>query len=223
MADQLMTLNIWQERIIRDLSGGDVPNDTPYDPGFVVEHIRDAINEELKVEILGRRGGDSDDKSKVTQYIYSYTVTVQFDKPTRRAYAALPSYFLSLKYNKGIVAVIPFTPSSNMLKSMVRISNPGVTSQLPHADLEQNNWGYYSEGMKLWFMRDVTRDNITQVLVKLLCAAPITADWDDVLPLTPESIGRISDVVKQRVMMRVPQDRIEDEDPNLRATNEARK
>lgn len=221
--DQFVTLNILQERLIRKLSGGDIPNDTPYDPAFAIEVIRDAMNEELKREILTRRGGDSDDKSAVSQYIYSYSVDVQVDTVTRRAYAALPSYFLSLKYNKGIRAVIPLSASSDILKGMIRIDNPTVTSRLPHADLEQNNQGYYTEGMTVYFMRDIKRDRIDKVYIKLLVAAPITMGWDDPLPLTPESLGRIMDIAEQRMMERVPQDRIADENPNLRATNESRK
>ena len=221
--DAFVTLNILQERLIRKLSGGDVPNDSPYDPAFAIEVIRDAMNEELKREILTRRSGDSDDKSAVSQYIYSYTVPVTIDTATRRAKAALPSYFLSLKYNKGIRAVIPLTQSSDILKSMIRIDNPGITSRLPHGDLEQYNQGYYVEGMTIYFMRDIKRDNINQVYIKLLIAAPLTLGWDDPLPLTPESLGRIMDVAEQRMMERVPQDRIADENPNLRSTNEARK
>lgn len=215
------TLNILSERVIRDLSGGDIPMESPYDQSHVIEHVRDAMNEELKREILVRRGGDSDDKSAISQYIYTYqNIQVKRDITTRRTYAELPSYFLSLKYNKGIHSVSTMTDSLNR---MIRIANPGVTSKLPHADLEKVNFGYYVEGMTVFWMRDILQERISSVMIKLLIAAPITLGIDDPLPLTPESLGRILDVAKARVQARTPQDRIADEDPNLRQVNESRK
>lgn len=220
MADWV-TLTILAERAIRPLVGGDDPNDSPFDMDFVIEECRDAMNQELKMEILSRRGGDSDDKSPIAQFIYTYPgIPVIKDAVTNRVYSELPSYWLSLKYNKGIRSV---SQEKKSLKAMIRISNPSVTAHLPHASLEEDNYGYYIEGMRIYWMRDIKADGINIVMIKLLIAAPITLGVDDPLPLLPEQTGRILDIVRQRISIKSPQDRIEDEDPNLRATNEARK
>lgn len=222
MADALWpTLRILAERATRPLTGGDDPNDSPYDEDFVIEEVRDAMNQELKVEILQRRGGDSDDKSPISQFIYTYTdIEVQKDNTTERVFAELPSHFLSLKYNKGIRSV---SENKKSTLTMIRCANPGVTANLPHADLEQRTFHYYLEGMRVYWLRNILKDGINKVMIKLIVAAPLTLNIDDPLPLLPEQVGRILDIVRARIRPLQPQDRIEDENPNLRSTNEARK
>lgn len=222
MADPIFyTLNKMAELTLRPLDGGDHPDDSPYDFDFVIEELRLAMNEDLKVEILGRRGGDSDDKSPIAQCIYTYTdIDVTFDSKTNRVFAELPSYFLSLKYNKGIRSVSTNTGS---LKPMIKCHNPGVTAHLPHASLEQENYLYYIEGMRVFWMRDIKKDGINKVMIKLMIAAPATIGPDDILPLMPENAARIMEVVRKRISVKAPQDRIADGNPNLRNTNEARK
>lgn len=216
------TLNILQERVIKELSGGEIPNDTPYDPDFVIMTVRDAMNEDLKLELLGKRTGQTDDKSAVSQYIATYpSIELQFDTVTKRVYAELPSYWLTLKYNKGIHSI---SKNEGSLQPYIRISNPGITSHLPHANYENiGNAAYYMEGLRAYWMRDIKRDGERFVMFKLIIAAPITIGLDEPLPLLPESLGRIIDVVKARILNKFPQDRIADNNPNLRATNEQRK
>ena len=167
---ELTTIRMIAERVERDLVGGDIPIDSPYDQDYIIEHVRDAMNEDLKVEILQKRGsqGREDDKSAVAQYIATYEVDVQSDKSTNRVFAELPAYFLSLKRQKGIHAV---SSAKKSLKRYIRVYNPGVTSNLPHATLEGVNEGYYIEGMRVFFMRDILRDKINKVLIKLIIAA----------------------------------------------------
>lgn len=143
----LYTFNILAEQIIRDLSNGPIPADSPYDPAYVKNHIRNAMEENLKMEILKKRTGDEDDRSPVTQCIFTYTRSVLYDTPTNRAYAELPSYFQALKYNKGIHSVSKLKDS---IHPMIPMNNHMVSSFLPHGDLERLNWGYYVEGMRVF-------------------------------------------------------------------------
>lgn len=211
------TFNILAERIIRDLSNGPISSDSPYDPEYIKLKIRDAMQESLKMEILGKRTGQTDDKEPPTSCIFTYTLDVLIESATHRVYIELPSYFVSLKYNKGIHSVAPVKKS---LHAMIRVQNPTVSSHLPHADLERANYGYYVEGLKVFWMRDIIKDDITRVLVKLVSAAPSNFGDDDVLPLIPENIGTIEDIVKARVQNKGVQDRIADGNPNIRAINE---
>lgn len=215
----IATLNILTERLIRRLSGGDIPDDSPYNPAFVQEEIRDTINEDFKAEILRRRAGDEDDNEKgvIPQFIVAYPdIPVLAELSTERVYAELPAYFISMKHNKGIYSV---GPMKKQLKPMVRVSNPEVTARLPHANLEGQNYLYYVEGMRVYWMRDIKRDKIDKVMIKLQIAAS-SPSGDDPLPLLPESIARILDIAAMRVQNKFPQDRLNDGNPNLRALNE---
>jgi hypothetical protein len=212
-----------QERVIRDLSGGDIPNDSPYDPAYVIQHLREAMNEDLEFKMLQKRGGDEDDKSHITQYIATYkNIEVKKDNTTQEIYAELPGEFISIKHNKGIHSVHKQEGVNKKvhLLPMIRVTNPGVTMNLPHANFEKKNWGYYTEGMRVIWMRDIKRDNITHVCMKLLIAAPESIGLDDPLPILPESAARIMDRVKLRVQNKFTQDRLLDNNPNLRAQNQ---
>jgi hypothetical protein len=121
-----------------------------------------------------------------------------------------------LKYNKGIYSVADMrTP----YKHMVPVANPGVTYNLIHSSFERDNYGYTQEGMRGYFMRDPHRDGVKKLLVQLLLPAPESIGLDEPLPLIPENISRIKDIVMQRIATRMPQDRLNDNDPNLRVTN----
>lgn len=210
------------ERAVKEISGGDIPNDSPYDMDFVMRTVRDTFNEDVKLEILSRRGGNSDDKSAIVQAIYTYPdLAVEWDNVTKRCFTALPSVFMSLKYNKGIHSI---SKTDGSLQPFIRITNPGVTSHLPHANYE--TWeqvAYYVEQLTAYYMRDVRRDQLSKVMVKLRVMVPSTLGPDDPLPIIPENMARIVDTVKQRILNKYPQDRIADNDPNLRAANESRK
>ena len=212
------TLGTLAERIIRDLSGGDIPSDSPYKFEFVIEHVRDAMAEDLKLEMIQRRGqgGKEDDRSPVTQFIATYPdVAVKVETLTGRSYIDLPTAYPSLKFNKGIYWI----SKMQSMKPFIPVAYPSVVLQLSHGDFERDNWGYYAEGLKVFFLRDMTKDEIKKVLLKLIVPAADTLGPDDPLPLLPENVGRIMDTVKQRIQNRALQDRLNDNNPNLRATN----
>jgi len=126
----------------------------------------------------------------------------------------LPPY-MSMKFNNGV----RISPMKAPNKRFIPISNPGVTSNLLHGDLERESQGFYLEGQKAFFMRDITRDEIKKVLLRIVMAAPESLGIDDPLPLLPENIGRIKDLVKARVQNKVANDRLNDNNPNPRVTN----
>lgn len=209
------TLNAGAERVIRKLSGGDIPNDSPYDPAYVREDIRDAIFEDLQLKFLENRQGDQDDKGPIAIYIATYgPIDVSKDDATDRVYAELPGRFISMKFNKGIHSVSEMKKS---LKPMIRVQTPEVTARLPHRDMEIF---WYNEGLRVFWLRDIKRDGIHKVLIKLAITAPETWGADDELPILPERWAKILDIALQRTQVRYPQDRLNDNNPNLRALNE---
>ena len=216
------TLGTIAERVIRRLSGGDIPSDSPYKMEFVIEDVRDALAEDLKLEILQRRGagGAEDDRTPVTQAIATYlNIAVKEDPVTKQVYIDLPSNYMSLKFNKGIHWVADMrTP----LVQMIPVANAGVTVNLPHADMERQSYGFYVEGQKLLWIRNILRDKVTKVLVKLIVAAADTLGVDEPLTVLPENVARVIDRVVQMQQMnpRLPQDRLNDNNPNLRPQNQ---
>lgn len=155
--------------------------------------------------------------STVTLYIATYeNIEVKVEVSTGRVYVDIPSVPMTLRYNKGLHAL---SPMKNPLKRYIPVSNPGVTAQLPHADLERENYGYYQEGLKAYWMRDIKRDGVTKVLMKLLVPAPDTWGIDEPLPLIGENVSRIMDMVKYRIKNPGVADRISDGNQNLRAKN----
>jgi len=211
------TLAMIAERVIRDLSGGDIPSDSPYKMEFVIAHVRDTIREDWKLEMLNRRGGGEDDRTAITQYIATFpNIEVKIETSTFRAYIDLPSNYTSMKFNRGVFAISRMNQPN---KRMIPVANPGVTSQLPHGDFERDNFGYYTEGLKSFFTRDIKKDGIDKVLLKLLVPAPDTWGINDPLPIIPENLGKIMDIIKMRVQNKFPNDRLNDNNPNPRAAN----
>lgn len=212
------TLGTTAERVIRRLSGGDIPSDSPYKMEFIVADVRDMFRADLKLEVLERRTGQEDDRTPVTQYIATYfDIPVQLEILTKRAYIDMPSNYMSLKHNKGIHWVASMrTPN----RKMILIANPSVAINLPQADLERLNYGYYVEGLRIYWMRDIMKDKEMKVLLKLLIPAPDTWTIDMPLPVLPENVSRVIDaVVAKNLNPKVPQERLNDGNPNYRAAN----
>jgi hypothetical protein len=216
----MTTLTEEAELIIRRLSGGDIPDDSPYDMDYVIREYRDAMREDLKLELLGRRQGPDDDKSPVSQFIATYTVQFAEETVSRRVYVNIPEDFMSLKHNKGIHDLVPIHPEFSHLQiSMVRTDNPNVSAHLPIGDAKGIQF-YYIEGMKIFTVRNVMKDKIKSAFLKLIIPAPNSIGNNDPLPVLAENVVRIRDIVIQRITNRFPQDRISDNNPNIRAVNE---
>lgn len=221
----MTTLREEVELIRRRIAGGDIPDDFPYDEDFVAREYRDAMREDCAaVEKTKRSSGDGgreDDKSPIAQFIYTYKVEVIVDPLSKRICADIPDDFMRMKWNRGVHAVHPLKPESKHLEAaMLYDHNPEVSAHLPIGNAE-GFYSYYIEGFKIFFPRDIKRDGVNHVLVKIILPAPSSFGMDDRLPVIPENVIRIRDLVIQRLMYPgKPQDRIADGNPNLRAVNE---
>lgn len=225
----MTTLREEVELCMRRLSGGPVPNDSPYDRNYVAREYRDAMREDTKLEIWRRKqqGDAGDDKTHIGQFVASYKVSLAIDEMTSRIFVNIPDNFLSLKYNRGIYDVLIIDPKAkHLMNSILMCDNPNVMSHLPAGDPDLSPEVYfaYLEGPRIFFTRDIKRDKITDVILKLIVPGADIYDWDDALPVLPENVARIRDIVCERMMKPGrPQDRIADNNPNLRATNEAQR
>jgi hypothetical protein len=218
----MTTLRQLAERTIRDLVGGDIPSDSPYDIDYVIQTWRDIMRADLKMEGLVKRHGNNDDKSAIAQFIATYKVAVQKPNDEGKVFATLPDYFATLKHNGGIYGV--YWKVGSVLKSMIRTDNPYVTDRLSHKhELEGDTYLFAVEGMTVIFPRDILKDKIVEVFIKLITAAPDKFTPDDVLPIIPDNVFDMMTKVKMQIQNKFQQDRIADGNPNLRATNEQSK
>lgn len=215
MIDTLTTLT---EQIHRRLSGGDVPDDSPWDTDFLMQDLRNAIREDLKLEYLQSKNEGDEDKSTLSNFIASYfDIEVKVERQTRKTYIDLPQTPMTLRYNKGIWNIYDM---KNPEKAFIYVANPDVTRNLPGGDLERNNFGFYREGLKAYFTRDIKREKVDKCLLKMVVVAPESMGVNDPLPLLPENTSRIIDiVVKRNVTPMLPNDRLNDGNPNIRPTN----
>jgi hypothetical protein len=224
----MTTLREEVELIMRRLSGGPVPDDSPYNRNFVAREYRDAMREDCKMEIYRRPrtdGSSGDDKALIGQFIATYKVNVEVDTDSKRVFIAVPDNFLSLKYNKGIYDVVIVDPKATHLQNSVfPVHNPQISSHLPvgDPDMMKGFYTYYLEGLRIFFARDIKRDKIDSVYLKLIVPGADKYGWDDALPVLPENAARCRDIVCERMLKpgRIQQDRIADNNPNLRSVNE---
>lgn len=223
----MTTLREEVELIMRRLSGGPVPDDSPYDRDYVAREYRDAMREDCKMEIYRRPRTDStsgDDKTLIGQFIATYKVQVKVDTDSKRVYIDVADNFLSLKYNKGIYDIVIVDPKATHLQNSVfLVDNPQISAHLPVGDPEMMT-GFntaYLEGLKIFFARDIKRDKIDWVYLKLIVPGADMYGMDDALPVLPENAARCRDIVCERMLKPGrQQDRIADNNPNLRAVNE---
>jgi len=216
------TLRALAERAIREISGGDIPADSPYDIDYAIETARDIINADLKVERLRRRG-ESDDRTPISQFICTYDgadekgLDIEYTDDERRSYITTPDNFLSIERNKGVHAVKFWDKNSRRWVNMIPIHHTGVAQQTPGFSLEGKNFGYTIEGLRIYFTHDVRRKGITKVMLQLIVAAPQSGfTADDVIPMLPESKLRYVQTIKEAILNKFPQDRIADNSPNNR-------
>ena len=202
------------ERIIRDLSGGDIPSDSPYSKEHVDLHVYDALSAALKIEILQTRGqGSHRDRTAPAQFLTTHLVDVKKEEDTKRSIAPIPMTFLNLRNAKGIKSV---SRSSDITDAYVRVEHPEVVSNLAQSEYLKKN-GWYLEGMKVVFMCDMKNDQ--KVFIRLVSIGDPKGDRTAIIPVLEERVGEVIDLVKSKLLNRPIQDVVRDDNPNLTRRN----
>ncbi len=188
-----------QEIILLE-SGGSPSNDSQLNEGYVMTMVRQASNKFLKNMILENYA--EDDRSTIPMMVVRYTVDVAGTSPNK--YITLPDFYIHLPFNKGLRGVALVEDPTN---EGIPRHNPGVSRNLPCADLGPGEFSYYSEGMKVFF-----DDNFDygKVLLKLVVASPDSIAADDSLPIYAEHQADIILLVRQMIANRPPQDKVLD-------------
>lgn len=204
----MITLRKLSAEIIRLESGGDVSDDSQLSGAYVILLIRQAANTLLHGKIYERLNtSDEGDRSSPQMMIASYEVDVQGDIPNK--YITLPEFYQNLPFNKGLHAIAPVDDPTNFF---IPRHNPSVSRLLPCAELEDDQYSYWTKGLKVYF--DETMD-LAMVLVDLLVVAPDSIGIDDALPIYPEMQFEIIAMVRQILKNQPLQDRILDNNADI--------
>jgi len=200
-----ITVRKLAQEIKRIESGGDPSIDSQLSEGYVMTMVRQASNRFLKNMILENLAND--DRSTLPLMVVRYTVDVEGTSPNK--YITLPDFYIHLPFNKGVRGVALVEDPTN---EGIPRHNPGVSRNLPCADLGPDEFSYYAEGYKIYF-----DDNFDygKVLLKLVVASPDSIAADDSLPIYPEHQADIILMVRQMIANSPIQDKILDNNADI--------
>lgn len=207
----MITLAKIAQQVIRRASGGNQSKDSQLDRREVMLRIRQVMNEECKKSFfenynLGEPGVEG-------QYVARYTnVAVLKDTTTNEEYSNIPSTYAALPNGRGIREVVPV--KSGCFPLIIRKhGSKGIYSRLDVANM-QGALGCWPEGNKLYYDQSLLKQGIQKVTIKLAVAAPDSVGEDDDLPIDESAATAIVDKTFQFFYPPVPQDRINNNNPN---------
>lgn len=201
-----VTLRKLAREIIELESGGGQSTDSNLSEAYVIQYVRQMSNTVLMPRIYEKLA--QDDRSVLNLMVVTYTVNVQGTGSNK--YIDLPDFYISLPFNKGLGAVAPVDDPTNFFIPRL---NPAVSRNLPCADLDPDQYSYWSKGRKVYFDNDI---NFGKVLVDLVVASPDSVGIDDVLPIYPEHQIEIIQKVREMIKSMSFQDRKLDGDPLIK-------
>lgn len=201
-----VTLRKIAREIIELESGGARSIDSNLSEAYVIQYVRQASNTVLAPRVYEKMS--QDDRSGLHLMIASYEVSVAGTIPNK--YITLPEFYISLPFNKGIHAIAPVEDPTN---HFIPRHNPGVSRNLPCADLDPGQYSYWTKGMKVYF--DGDQVDFGKVLVDLVVASPDSIGVDDALPIFPEHQTEIIRIVREMIKGMPLQDKILDGNPDI--------
>lgn len=172
----MISLRKLSAEIIRLESSGSQSDDSELSEAYVILMCRQALNKLLVAERY--KNLNLDDRGPMPMAIASYEVSVQGTNPNK--YIDLPEFYQNLPFNEGLKGVAPVKDRTN---EFIQRQNPAVSRNLPCADLEPDQYSYFTEGSKIYFDNDLP---LGKVLLKLVVIAPDSIGINDSLPLFPE-------------------------------------
>ncbi len=200
------TLRKLSSQIIEVLSGGDQSKDSQLDDRMMYEHIRQAMAQLLKLEILDLRA--QGDRTIPQLHVATYLVaSVIEDTDSLEASISMPDIPITLPWNKGVVRIFPRAKPHERL---IRVLHYNSSRGLPAGGLECQ-MGYFLKGNKAVLVNFDDKDKFPKgAIVELLVPFPGTQDVDTTLPITPEHEDQVKEIVAAKYRPRIPQDKIND-------------
>lgn len=196
----MATLRQIAQEVIRLESGGSPSNDSQLSEGYVVAFARQAANKVVRAKEFEKL--NEDDRSGLQLIMASFEVTVLGDSPNK--YINLPAAPMNFAFNKGL-SIAPIEDPTN---HFIPRHSPGVSRNLPCADLDPGQYSYWWKGMKAYF--DGDEIDLGAVLVDIAVVAPDTISIDAALPIYPEQEMDVIIMTRQLLMGSPIQDKILD-------------
>lgn len=227
----MSTINILSERILRILSGGNIPRDQKWEERDIQYLVRDAVAKTVKGTWYEEKneGGDGLD----SRFVVTFTdQEVKKDSRTGENYVEIPvDSWLRLPDDSGIRSVRPSRPNeetkrtkAHELRAFIPIPNrfKDIYLNLPAGALEQQ-FGYEIRKDKIYFTTKGTTTEgqprtledwkITKVDIDIATVDPAAVDIDDPLPLPNDYNVDVIQTVLTLMGIQVPIDVINDNAP----------
>lgn len=186
-------------------SGGDVSNDSQLSEAYIVLMLRQALNKLIAPKIFEKYS--QDDRSGLHLLIVAYEVDVEGDEDNK--YSDLPDFYMSLPFNAGLHGIAPVEdPSAYFIPRL----NPAVSRGLPCADLEPDQFSFWTIGKRVYYDESL---DFPKVLMFLTVAAPDSVGLDDFLPIFADMQADAIILTRQLMANTPPQDKLLDGNPDI--------
>lgn len=202
----MITLRKLAAEVKRLESGGDPSADSQLSEAYIVLLIRQALNMLLHAKLFDRLNDEEPDRATPQLIIATYTVAVIGDSPNK--YIVLPEFFHNQRFNKGLVIAPVEDPTAHFIQRQ----NPGVSRNLPCAELEEDQNSFWLKGKNAHFDEPF---DLAMVLVDMPVAAPDYIGVDDGLPIYPEMEFQVIGAVRQMLANKPLQDKILDSNADI--------
>lgn len=183
----MITLRKLAYQYLDTVSGGGMTNDSRIDERDVIIKIRQLMQEVLALNYFGKY--QEGDRSAVSTYIASYQLTPEIDKELKQTKVAIPEFYMSLPYNRGIHRAFFI---DKPYKDFILQHSPGVSSNLPAGKVHGEVYAFV-EGFKM-VIRNVNQEpgsQLPKVVIQLIIPAPDSIGPEDMLPIIPEQQAEI--------------------------------
>ncbi len=201
----MITLRQIAYQALRPESGGDISIDSNLSEAYAIRYARQAANKMLAPKVFERLS--QDDRSGLQLMIVTYEVDVLGDIPAQ--YSNIPEFYINLPFNKGLHGIAPIDDPTNFF---IPRNTPSVSRNLPCADLEPDQYSFWTVGLKAFYDNNI---DFGKVLMYLAVAAPDSIGVDDPLPIFSEMQYDLILMVRQMLTNQPLQDRVVDNNPSI--------
>jgi hypothetical protein len=175
-----ITKNILAEQIQRRISGGDVSDDSEFDPREIILFIEQALAVLVKDSFITMLRVD--ETVVGAQYISSFMNVEVVESPCLKlSYSIVPRGYIDLHSDRGIHQISLMEDQENSFVP-VRNGSTALYSKSSAGRLEGRT-SYYPEGARVYYNKNLNKDGIVKVLIKLIVPSPSDLGNDDPYPI----------------------------------------
>lgn len=188
------TKNKLAEQVIRRLNGGDSSVESQYDKREIILFIEQALAALVKSEFMAslRIAGPHIGSQYISSFI---NVPILRDEDRDEVYSIIPHDYVNLPNDRGIQQVSMMKDQTSAFVP-VRNGSTALFSKSPASRLE-GRIGFYPEGNRIYYKKDLLKDGCDKVLIKLIVPSPSELDDDDPYPIpTDMQLPVINEVLK---------------------------